>query len=95
MLALMTSARLILMPAAAAFIAPNQQVHVAGIRHRRQLLSLRVHGERNRLVLSAFESLPGEQGSFACVCAFGREHTACLVLMACLLRPALARGCAS
>lgn len=35
---------------------------MAGIRHRRQLLSLRVHGERNRLVLSAFESLPGEQG---------------------------------
>lgn len=32
---------------------------MAGIRHRRQLLSLRVHGERNRLVLSAFESLPG------------------------------------
>lgn len=40
----------------------NPQVHVAGIRHRRQLLSLRVHGERNRLVLSAFESLPGEWG---------------------------------
>ncbi|EFN57243.1 expressed protein [Chlorella variabilis] len=33
-------------------------VHTAGIRHRRQLLSLRVHGERNRLVLSAFESPP-------------------------------------
>ena len=35
------------------------EVHTAGIRHRRQLLSLRVHGERNRLVLSAFESEPG------------------------------------
>ena len=34
--------------------------HVAGIRHTRQALSLRVHGERGHLVLSAFESLPGE-----------------------------------
>ncbi|KAL4446824.1 hypothetical protein ABPG77_008068 [Micractinium sp. CCAP 211/92] len=34
------------------------EVHVAGIRHRRQLLSLRTYGERNRLVLSAFESPP-------------------------------------
>eukprot|EP00887_Chlorella_sp_A99_P003415 scaffold7.g3415.t1 len=32
--------------------------HLAGIRHRRQVLSLRVHGERGRLVLSAFESAP-------------------------------------
>jgi hypothetical protein len=36
-------------------------VHTAGIRHRRQLLSLKVHGERNHLVLSAFESMPGEE----------------------------------
>ena len=34
------------------------QVHIAGIRHRRQILSLREHGERGRLVLSAFESDP-------------------------------------
>jgi hypothetical protein len=37
----------------------HAQVHTAGIRHRRQLLSLRMYGERNRLVLSAFESAPG------------------------------------
>ena len=37
------------------------EVHCRGIRHRRQLLSLRVHGERGRLVLSAFESPPGER----------------------------------
>ncbi|KAL4434061.1 hypothetical protein ABPG75_000502 [Micractinium tetrahymenae] len=34
------------------------EVHTAGIRHRRQLLSLRTFGEPNRLVLSAFESPP-------------------------------------
>ncbi|KAI3434869.1 hypothetical protein D9Q98_002923 [Chlorella vulgaris] len=39
--------------------AGDWQVHTAGIRHRRQLLSLKVHGERNHLVLSAFESMPG------------------------------------
>lgn len=38
------------------------EVHCRGIRHQRQLLSLRVHGERGRLVLSAFESPPGEMG---------------------------------
>jgi hypothetical protein len=42
------------------------EVHVAGIRHRRQVLSLREHGQRGRLVMSVFESAPqpdGGQGS--------------------------------
>jgi len=34
------------------------EVHIAGIRHRRHVLSLREHGERGRVVLSAFESDP-------------------------------------
>lgn len=34
------------------------EVHIAGIRHRRHVLSLREHGERGRLVLSAFENVP-------------------------------------
>jgi hypothetical protein len=34
------------------------EVHIAGIRHRRHVLSLREYGERGRLVLSAFESDP-------------------------------------
>lgn len=34
------------------------QVHIAGIRHRRQTLSLREHGQRGKLVISAFESDP-------------------------------------
>lgn len=41
----------------------NWDVHVAGIRHRRQLLSLREHGRRDRLVLSVFESDPAQQSS--------------------------------
>lgn len=34
------------------------EVHIAGIRHRRHVLSLREYGERGRLVLSAFEGDP-------------------------------------
>ena len=45
-------------PSAPPLLPPPPQVHVAGIRHRRQLLSLRVHGEPNRLVLSTFEAPP-------------------------------------
>ena len=35
------------------------ETHLAGIRHRRQVLSLQVTGERGNLVLSTFESAPG------------------------------------
>jgi hypothetical protein len=35
------------------------ETHIAGIRHRRQVLSLREHGQRGRLVVSKFEPLPG------------------------------------
>lgn len=37
------------------------ETHIAGIRHRRQMLSLREHGERGHLVQSVFESAPHEQ----------------------------------
>lgn len=53
------------------------EVHVAGIRHRRQLLSIRVHGEPNRLVLSAFESLPGEGSMQPPVVAAAHERLDC------------------
>lgn len=39
------------------------EVHLAGIRHRRQALSLREHGQRGQLVVSVFEGLPGPSDS--------------------------------
>lgn len=48
------------------------EVHCRGIRHQRQLLSLRVTGQRGKLVLSAFESAPGElRVKPSCVCFCG------------------------
>lgn len=60
--------------------AGDWEVHVEGIRHRRQLLSLRVHGERNRLVLSAFEAPPGWDRPAGSYCNLACRHqcTACL-----------------
>jgi len=36
----------------------NWEIHIAGIRHQRELLSLREHGERGRFIVSIFESQP-------------------------------------
>jgi hypothetical protein len=54
--------------------AGDWEVHVEGIRHRRQLLSLRVHGERNRLVLSAFEAPPGWDRPAGSCCNLACRH---------------------
>ena len=43
------------------FPIANWHAHIAGVRHQRQLLSLREHGQRNTLVLSIFESHPSNE----------------------------------
>ena len=40
--------------------ADNWQQHVKGIRHRRQLVSLRLTGQLGNMTVSLFEALPGE-----------------------------------
>ena len=39
--------------------ADNWQQHVRGIRHRRQLVSLRLTGQLGNMTVSLFEALPG------------------------------------
>ena len=46
--------------------ADNWQQHVKGIRHRRQLVSLRLTGHLGTMTVSLFEALPGKVTAAAC-----------------------------
>lgn len=46
--------------------ADNWQQHVKGIRHRRQLVSMRLTGQLGNMTVSLFEALPGEGTAAAC-----------------------------
>ena len=46
--------------------ADNWQQHVRGIRHRRQLVSLRLTGQLGNMTVSLFEALPGKATAVAC-----------------------------